>query len=98
MWEKPIVDGPVTAELEEAVLKFYPVYDAEARYLIKIVFSGSKDERLSIIGSGIALGLIVLRAIVIKSRRQKLQRPVPDPVISTDSIPSSADAPKTIVS
>ena len=34
----PVIYGPVEAEIEEAIFKFYPTYDAEARYLIDVTF------------------------------------------------------------
>lgn len=39
----PIIYGPVEAEIEEAIFKFYPTYDKEARYFIDITFE--REER-----------------------------------------------------
>ncbi len=38
--EDPIVYGPVSARLDERIYKFYPRFDREANYTVRIAFSG----------------------------------------------------------
>ncbi len=39
----PVIYGPVEAEIEEAIFKFHPTYDKEARYFVDITFN--REER-----------------------------------------------------
>jgi hypothetical protein len=82
-----VVYGPTEAELEEAVYKFYPRFDAESDYTIRIRYEdqdepwiielpmvvgepGSPWAVLGGVGAGLALFLIVIRALRIKMQRR----------------------------
>lgn len=84
--EDPVVYGPIDAPLEEAMYKFYPRYDEEANYLVRIFFEaegepwtidipivvGEPGSPWTVVG-GVAGGLLFF-VIVIRAIRIKMRR------------------------
>ncbi len=81
-----VVYGPVEAELEDAVYKFYPHFEHEANYLFRVEFetedapwiidlpmvAGEPGSPWAVLGG--TLGGVVLFLIVIRAIRIKMQR------------------------
>jgi hypothetical protein len=83
----PVIYGPIEAQMEERMFKFYPEFKEEANYLVRVSFDvegvpwtidlpmvagepGSPWSVLGGTGAGLALFLLVIRAIRIKRRRR----------------------------
>jgi NapH/MauN family ferredoxin-type protein len=84
--DDPIVYGPQDAMIEERVFKFYPTYEDEANYIVRISFDvegvpwmidlpivvGEPGSPLTVLGS-MAAGVVIF-IIVIRAIRIKMQR------------------------
>lgn len=85
-----VVYGPVVADLEDAVYKFYPHFEVEANYLFRIEFeienapwiidlpmvAGEPGSPWAVLGG--ALGAVALFLIVIRAIRIKVRRRQPE--------------------
>ncbi len=84
--EDPVIYGPVRAKLEDSVYKFFPRFDDEANYNVRIEFSGDSTpwtiELPMVAGdpgspvtvvAGIAVGVLVF-LVVIRAIRIKMRR------------------------
>jgi len=84
----PVIYGPAEARLEQAVYKFFPRFEDEANYMVRIAFEaedapwiidlpvvvGEPGSPWVVAGcsfGGLALFLVVIRAIRIKMRRRR---------------------------
>ncbi|MFQ5665966.1 MAG: hypothetical protein ACE5I7_05985 [Candidatus Binatia bacterium] len=82
----PVVYGPITARLEEAVYKFYPQFQAEANYRARIEFAAGdaswKIDLPMVVGqpgspwkvlAGVAAGVVVF-LVFVRAMRIKMRR------------------------
>jgi hypothetical protein len=84
----PVVYGPASARLEEAIYKFHPRFESEANYLARIEFEadgapwmidlpivvGEPGSPWAVVGGG-AVGLLVF-LVIVRAIRIKMQRRV----------------------
>ncbi len=89
--QDPVIYGPIDARLEERVFKFYPQFEAEANYTVRIQFqvegvpwtidlpmvAGEPGSPWTVLGSVGAGGFIFLIVIrAIRIKRRRIRRTV----------------------
>ena len=99
-----LVYGPSEAQREEAIFKFSPIYENVANYQLHIEFHDDKEWSIvlpvvagepkspwisiGLTGGGIALALLIFRAIRIKSRRRSKREE--KMAVANDVVPESS--------
>lgn len=84
--EGPVIYGPVEGHLEEAMYKFYPRFDEEANYVVRVAFEADGEHWIidmpMVAGEpgspwatlGLFAGGLIVFVVVIRAARIKLQR------------------------